>query len=278
MSSPQFPVANGLLLVAPTRPVAGYIGGKRNLAKRLVERIAATPHEAYAEPFVGMGGIFFRRHRRPPAEAINDWSMDVSTFFRILQRHYVAFMDMLRFQLTTRAGFERLIKVDPSTLTDLERAARFLYLQRTAFGGKVVGRGFGVTPLGPARFDVTKLGPMLEAVHERLAPVTIERLPWAEFIKRYDRPQTLFYLDPPYFGCERDYGDDAGQPLFRRDEFEEMAMLLHDLKGRFILSLNDHPEVRSIFARFNVEAIETTYQIGGMDKAKRVGEVIISGR
>jgi DNA adenine methylase len=79
-------------------------------------------------------------------------------------------MDMLRFQLTTRAGFERLMRTDPTTLTDLERAARFLYLQRTAFGGKVTGRNFGMQD-GCARrsFDVTKLGPLLEDVHERLA-------------------------------------------------------------------------------------------------------------
>ena len=66
--------------MSPTRPVAGYIGGKRNLAKRLVERISTIPHTTYAEGFVGMGGIFFRRTARPSAEAINDWSMDVSTF------------------------------------------------------------------------------------------------------------------------------------------------------------------------------------------------------
>jgi DNA adenine methylase len=98
-----------------------------------------------------MGGVFLRRTRRPKCEVINDISEDVATFFRILQRHYVAFMDMLRFQLTTRAGFERLMRTDPSTLTDLERAARFLYLQRTAFGGKVVGRNFGVDDGRPAR-------------------------------------------------------------------------------------------------------------------------------
>jgi DNA adenine methylase len=126
---------------------------------RLCQIIDATPHVAYAEPFVGMGGVFLRRSRRPKCEVINDISEDVATFFRILQRHYVAFMDMLRFQLTTRAGFERLMRTDPSTLTDLERAARFLYLQRTAFGGKVVGRNFGVDVMdSPARFDVTKLG------------------------------------------------------------------------------------------------------------------------
>lgn len=277
MSSPSSTPIAPLERVASTRPAAGYIGGKRNLSRRLVERIAAVPHELYAEPFVGMGGVFLRRTSRPRAEVINDWSTDVATFFRILQRHYVPFMDMLRFQLTTRAGFERLLATDPTTLTDLERAARFLYLQRAAFGGRVSTRTFGVSPSSPARFDVTKLGPMLEAIHERLSSVVIERLPWRTFIERYDRPHALFYLDPPYYGCEDDYGDDdTGTPLFDRRQFEELAEVLANLHGRFILSLNDRPEVRSIFAAFGREEVVTTYSVGGMDKAQRAGELIIS--
>ena len=138
--------------------------------------IGGIPHRTYAEVFVGMGGVFFRRNLRPPVEVINDWSEDVSTFFRVLQHHYVAFLDMLRFQITSRANFEKLLSMDPASLTDLQRAARFLYVQRLAFGGKVAGRNFGVSAGNPARFDVTKLGPMLEAVHERLAGVVIERM------------------------------------------------------------------------------------------------------
>lgn len=272
-SSPSTLAAAPLQPVDPVRPVAGYIGGKRNLARRLVALIGSIPHDTYAEAMVGMGGVFLRRERRPRSEVINDLSEDVSTFFRILQRHYVAFMDMLRFQLTTRAGFERLMRTDPATLTDLERAARFLYLQRLAFGGKVTGRNFGVDPRAPARFDVTKLGPILEAVHERLAGVVIERLHWSAFLARYDRPATLFYLDPPYFDCEGDYG--AG--LFERADFERMADQLAGLTGRFILSLNDHPEVRRIFARFAFEEAETTYTIAGGAGAKKVGELVIRG-
>lgn len=220
-----------------------------------------------------MGGIFFRRDARPVSEVINDWSEDVSTFFRILQHHYTAFLDMCRFQITSRSGFEKLRQVDPSSLTDLQRSARFLYLQRLAFGGKVSSRIFGVAPQSSARFDITKLAPMLEAIHERLAGVVIERLPWAEFIQRYDRPGTLFYLDPPYFGCENDYG----KSMFDRSDFTQMATILKGLKGRFILSLNDRPEVREIFSEFSTTSVETTYQVGGMDKAKKVGELIIRG-
>lgn len=257
--------------VDPVRPLAPYIGGKRNLAKRLVARINAVPHETYAEVFVGMGGVFFRRDMRARAEVINDWSEDVSTFFRVLQRHYVPFLDMLRWQVTSRAGFEKLMRQDPSTLTDMERAARFLYLQRLAFGGKVRGRGFGVDARSPGRFDVTKLGPMIEAAHERLSGVVIERLRWQDFVARYDRPGTLFYLDPPYFACERDYGDG----MFERAEFEAMAEQLRGIAGRFILSLNDHPEVRRIFAGFAIEGEQVHYSVGG-GAGKTAGEVVIS--
>ena len=75
---------------------------------------------------------------------INDRGREVSNLFRILQRHYPQFLDVLRFQLTVRAEFDRLVATDPETLTDLERAARFLYLQRTAFGGKRVESSGGV--------------------------------------------------------------------------------------------------------------------------------------
>lgn len=259
--------------VRPIPTLAPYIGGKRNLSRRLVERIEAIPHDAYAEPFVGMGGVFLKRVHASRAEIINDLSRDVATLFRILQRHYAAFMEMMKFQLTTRVEFERLAATDPATLTDLERAARFLYLQRTCFGGKVSGRNFGVDSDRPARFDITKLGPVLEAVHERLTGVVIECLPWAEFLARYDRPGTLFYLDPPYWGCEDDYGKGA----FSRAEFEALAGVLRGLQGRFILSINDRPEVRALFRGFKIEAVETTYTIAGRGKTQRAGELIITG-
>lgn len=82
----------------------------------------------------------------------------------------------------------------------------------------------------------------------------------------------LFYLDPPYYGNEDDYG--AGQ--FSRDDFSDMAMALKGLRGRFKLSLNDLPEVREIFKGFDIEAVDCTYSISG-GAGKKVREVIISG-
>lgn len=267
VSTPLFPE-----IVEGVHPAAAYIGGKRKLARRICRAIDRIPHRSYAEVFLGMGGVFLRRSRAAQAEFVNDWSEDVSTFFRILQRHYVAFLDMLRFQLSTRAGFERLLKVDPSTQTDLERAARFLYLQRLAFGGKVTARSFGVDPYGSSGFDVSRLGTLLEAIHERLTPVTIERLHWSEFVRRYDTAETLFYLDPPYYGCETDYGAE----LFGREQFDLMAEQLGMIEGKFLLSLNDHPEVRRTFERFSIATLEVTYTVGGGNNVQHTTEVVIS--
>jgi DNA adenine methylase len=258
--------------VAPVRPAAGYIGGKKQLAAAIVARIDRIPHKTYAEPFVGMGGVFLRRARVPQSEVINDRSGDVATFFRILQRHYVPFMDMLRWQLTGRAEFERLKAAVPSTLTDLERAARFLYLQRTAFGGKVAGRNYGVDPAG-ARFNVAKLMPLLDDLHDRLAGVTIECLAWADFMGRYDTPDTLFYLDPPYWGGEADYG----QALFERAEYAQMAEVLSGLKGRFILSINDVPQIRKAFAGFAMTPVSLSYTVSRSTNSKAARELIITG-
>lgn len=258
--------------VRPARPVAPWLGGKRALAARLAEQIAATPHDRYVEPFVGMGGVFFRRRSRPKLEVINDINRDVVNLFRHLQRHYQQLLDVMKWQVCSRSEFERLVSTDPETLTELERAARFLYLQRTAFGGKTVGQAFGISYDSGARFDLTKLVPLLEDVHERLSGVVIERLPYAECIRRYDsRPGTLFYCDPPYFGHVDDYGKD----IFSAADFELLRGLLEGIQGRFILSLNDRPEVREIFAGFTIEEVSLNYRAGG--KVTPAREVIISG-
>jgi DNA adenine methylase len=264
------------IAVKPVVPAAPYLGGKRNLARRLCALIDAIPHRTYVEPFVGMGGVFFRRSRQPAVEVINDISGDVITLYRVLQEHYPYFIDMLRWRISSRAEFQRLLALPGERLTDLNRAARFLYLQRLAFGGKVTGRSFGVDRRTPGRFDVGKLEPALADLNERLSGVTIEQLPYADLIRRYDAEETLFYLDPPYWDCENDYG--AG--TFERADFERLAEQLAGIRGQFVLSINDTPGVREIFGRFVLEEVETTYTIGTASAGggKRAGELIIRGR
>ncbi|PJE26553.1 DNA methyltransferase [Pseudooceanicola antarcticus] len=258
--------------VAPAAPVAPWLGGKKALHRTIIERIEAIPHTTYAEPFVGMGGVFLRRTWKPKCEVANDLNGEITNLFRILQRHCPQLMDVMRFQITSRREFERLRAQDPTGLTDLERAARFLYLQRLAFGGQV-GGVFGVASDRGGRFSLARLEPLLEAAHERLDGVIFENLDWKDLLQRYDSSQALFYLDPPYWGGEGDYG----KGLFARDQFAEMAELLAGIEGGFILSINDRPEIRELFKRFQIEPVRLKYTIS-KDSASEAHELIISNR
>ena len=262
-----------LLPVTPAAPVAPYKGGKRLLAKALCARIADVDHSVFAVPFVGRGGVFFRRKLAPNTEVINDYNGEIVNLFRVLQGQYDAFMDALRFRLSSREEFNRLRELDPAALSDVERAARFLYLQRVSFGGKPDHSTLGAFSYkgGTSRFDMSKLAPVLLAAHTRLSGVFLENLGYEDFIVRYDSAATLFYLDPPYWNCEDHYGPD----MFSKADFDRLAALLSALKGRFIMSLNDTPEVREIFSAFKVDAVETHYSIQAA-KSTKVGEVIIS--
>jgi DNA adenine methylase len=259
--------------VPTARPVAAYVGGKKQLAGAIARRIEAIPHRLYGEVFAGMAGVFFKRTIAPKAEVLNDVSRDVATLFRVLQNHHQALMDMLRWQVASRAEYDRLMGLDPDHLTDLQRAARFLFVQRLSFGGKVTGRTFGIDTAGPARFDVGKLAPLLAAAHERLAGVTIECLPWEAFLDRWDRTGALFYLDPPYWGSEHYYG----RGLFPRSDFARLADRLRRLKGRFIMSVGDRPELRAMLAGFSIDSARVTYTTGGGASAKAGGELIVAG-
>jgi len=257
--------------VKPLAPAAPWLGGKSKLAQIIIPIIESIPHATYVEPFFGMGGIFFRRRQMPKAEVINDRSTELYNFFRQLQQHYVALLDYMKFGLTFRTEFDRLVDMNPLKMTEIQRAARFIYLQKTAFGGMAAGQSFGVSPGRPGRFDITSLAESMELLHQRLAPVQIENLDWSELITRYDRPATLFYMDPPYWNCENDYG----KGLFSKDDFARMAAQLEGLEGRFIVSLNDTPEVRAIFASFTMRQVKTSYSISGAANQK-VSELLIS--
>jgi DNA adenine methylase len=258
--------------VSPVKPAAGYIGGKRNLAGRICPIIDATLHDGYAEPFVGMGGIFLRRRARPTAEFINDVSGDVVNFFRVVREHHGFFMDTMRWMIASRGEFQRQLALPAEHLTDLQRAARFLYVQRLAFGGHVGKRNFGVSSTTGARFNVLRLERDLADLHDRLASVVIEQLDFGAFIARYDRPGMLFFMDPPYFGSEDDYG--AG--VFAPADFARLAVQLAAVIGKFILTINDRPETRAIFNEFHQLGVETTYTISSAGNGMKAGELLVS--
>ena len=183
-------------------------------------------------------------------------------------------MRQFRWVLSARAeSSSRLIETPPETLTDVQRAARFAYLQRLAFAGRTGGTSANFSAYYPAKFRAEQMPRLIRAAHRRLQRVQIECLPWDEFMRRFDRPFTLFYIDPPYWGHEADYG----KGLFAREDFARLAKVLRGLKGRFILSLNDRPEVRSLFAGFEIEEVTTRYSANWSAAKRQVGEMLIGG-
>lgn len=110
---------------------------------------------------------------------------------------------------------------------------------------------------------------MAELRRKGLVGVVIENLGRRAFIERYDRPGTLFYLDLPCWGNEEDYG----RGLLDRDQFAALKDRLRRLKGAFVMSINDRPEVRANFEGFELDEAALTYSVSG-DKGSPARELI----
>ena len=261
--------------VEPAEPVAPWKGGKRNLARRIAARIEAVPHRCYAEPFCGMAGVFFRRRSKPKSEVLNDINAEIVNLFRIVREHPDELTRQFDWSVSSRTEFMRLLDIPAEALTDVQRAARFAYLQRLTFGGDPATRAtpgqYAPAVHNPSRLRSEQMAQLIAAAHRRLQDVHVEHLEWDAFIRRYDRAFTLFYIDPPYWGHEADYG----KGIFAREDFARMAALLRGLKGRFILSLNDRPEVRETFTRFDMEEVSLRYTANGK-APKQAAELLIS--
>jgi len=151
----------------------------------------------------------------------------------------------------------RTLSSTPATLTDIQRAVRFMYLHRLAFGGKVADITLAATSTRPPKFNAAKLEAELRESSHRLQGVILERLNYDAFIARYDKPTTFFYIDPPYWDCETMYG----KGIFAKADFDALATQLRAIKGKFLLSINDTPEIRAIFAGFEMREVELTYSL-----------------
>lgn len=250
-------------------PLSGWVGGKFHLAKTIIKLI--PEHTCYVEPFAGGAWITFRKNPSD-AEVLNDINKDVITLYRVIQKHLPEFIRYMQWCLVSRDEFLRLQQVDPTTLTDVERACRFFYLQKLAFSGKIANNPtFGISAYKPARINLTRMEADLWEAHQRLSRVTLECLPFTEVIQRYDRPETFFYCDPPYWGCEDYYG----KAIFCRYDFQALHEMLSGIKGKFLLSINDVPEIRELFMKFNIKEAETFYSIN-KNKMSKVSELLIS--
>lgn len=237
-----------------SKPIVPWIGGKRRLAKFILPLF--PEHQTYVEPFCGAAALFFMKDPAK-AEVINDVNGELMNLYRIVKHHLEPLIEEFRWGLVGRQQFEWFQKQPIDQLTDIQRAARFFYLQKLCFGGRVQSRNYGVDVCRPPRLNYLRVGDDLAEAHARLSAVTIEHLPWDTCVSRYDRSTTLFYCDPPYWETEG-YGVDFGI-----EQYHQLAAAAKTIAGKMIISVNDHPEMRKVFDGLRVETTELKYTVGG---------------
>lgn len=248
------------------KPIIPWMGGKTRLLKHILPLI--PEHKTYVEPFAGGAAVFFNKPESK-VEVINDINGDLINLYRVVKHHLEEFIKQFKWCLVSRQAFEWHQVESLETLTDIQRAARFYYLQRTAFGAKISGQTFGTAPSAPPKLNLLRIEEELSVAHLRLARVYIEHLSWDQCITKYDRPQTLFYLDPPYWSTAG-YGVDFGF-----EHYERMAKLAKSIKGTMLISVNDVPEMRKVFRGLKLKSIPIKYTVGGSNKAKPTSELLI---
>jgi len=227
-----------------------YIGGKRRLAPQLVALI--PDHTTYIEPFAGGSQVLF--HKSPSrVEVLNDLDEDLINFFRVIQMHGDELVRWLRHAVVSRRLHQLYAQQDTRTLTDIQRAARFLYLQKNSFGGLVRRQTYHYCVVKPSNFDPRRIPELIRLAADRLARVQLESLPYEDVLTKYDRPTSFFYCDPPYIG----------RSLYRfnltDEDFAGLAERLAALRGKFILSINDCPLSRALFRSFPCREIALAY-------------------
>lgn len=248
-------------------PIIPWMGGKRRLAKYLLPMFPA--HDCYVEAFAGGAALFFLRGQPAKVEVLNDINGDLVNLYRVVQHHLEEFVRQFKWALSSRQVFEWVKEIPPATLTDIQRAARFFYLQQHAFGGRIEGQTFGTATTTPS-INLLRIEENLSAAHLRLGGVYIENLSWQAVLAKYDRPHTLFYLDPPYWDTEG-----YGVP-FEFDNYTEMAELMRSCKGKVIVSINDHPDIREAFKGLPMNTVDITYSVGGGGNSGVVKELVIT--
>src|SRR5580693_6845398 len=131
-----------------------YIGGKRAIAKPL---IALFPdHLTYVEAFAGGAQVFF--HKEPSqVEVLNDLDGEIVNFFRVCQQHYEELVRYLHFMVVSRKWHEILKAADPFTLTDIQRAARHMFLLKNSYASLVLKLDYKCHVVQPPGFNPERI-------------------------------------------------------------------------------------------------------------------------
>jgi len=211
----------------------------------------------------------FLAKERSKIEVLNDLNGDLVTFYRCVRFHQDPLLTELEFVLNSRREFFDFR--DQPGLTDIQRAARWWFRNRNCFRGAELGT-FGVSPTSTGGGAMGSRATRLDSIrqlNQRLDRVAVENLDWEKCLAVYDRPETFFFVDPPYTHCEATL-----YAAWTIADVQRLATRLSSLRGKWLLTINDHPEIRRVFVECTQRPITRPAGIGGKGKPYR--ELIVS--
>ena len=247
------------------KPPISRMGGKSKLRKTIIEMI--PEHSCYIELFFGAGWVYFGKEPSK-VEVINDIDKELINIFKMIKYHAPEIERQLEYEFSGRDVFEEYKHCTLEYLTEIHRAVRFLYLISQSFAGKGKDFGYGTTSRPKPQIFYKDV---LDDLKERLRNTYVENLSFEKIIDKYDREHSFFFCDPPYFETAG-YGNEFGEKehLLLRDKLKGM-------KGKFLLTINDHPKVREWYEGFNIKEVEVNYSISRKEEARgRYKELIIT--
>jgi DNA adenine methylase len=241
-----------------------WIGGKKLLRKKILEQFPdPDSFKRYIEVFGGAGWVLFACDKHAAMEVFNDANGELINLYRIVKHHPEALQKELEWLLMSREQFFDELNRNTSGLTDIQRAARYFCIIRESFGANLH------TFRSSAR-DMQKAVDYLKVVSNRLNKVVIENQDFEKLINSYDRPDALFYLDPPYYEAEKYYPD-----RFNPEDHKRLCDCLGGIKGKFILSYNDCPRIRELYEGYTLVEVERADNLVTKSESRKYKELII---
>jgi DNA adenine methylase len=230
------------------------LGNKSSIALKLIKIF--PKHKIYVEPFVGSGAILFAKEPSE-IEIINDLDDQVIKNFKLLKH---AQTDLNKYNLRTNLqDMNKLTNRNPRKVTD--KLLKSLYLSCNTFSssgnGKIYGTWAGISKVKNISF-----------YKERLAKVKMYNEDYKKVINAYDSYDTFFYIDPPYENSDGLYKEHLM-------DYEELRNILTNIKGYFMISLNDSKYLRNVFKGFVIKSITVNEKSQSNNLGKKRKELII---
>jgi len=225
-----------------------YYGGDAPILDKILDLI--PEHGIYVEVFGGSATVLLNK-KPSKIEVYNDLSLDLYNLFICMRDRWKEFMRLAFYTRVSRYAHSKFkeIRNQNIKIPDMKRAVEYFNYICTAFS-RTPGAGFPSFRKSSSAHTTTpriykRYLLMIPLVAKRLENVIIENLDFEECIKRYDSPETLFYLDPPHILIER---YDLGMSI--RDH-ERLARVLRNVKGMWILKYTPHPLVYRWYKGYN---------------------------